>query len=382
MNPASSFRRHKGKGLSGSGANHPFRLEKKGPMEKKHLSKITAVATIFLSLSAHAEEKSKFALPLSASAGIGTMASGGMNVKSRTMNALSIEALPSYRMGKWLIGPHLDYRVQGQVSSLSDAGGTNLKGSGWLIGLGVRHDFDDKFFVQGAIDFLGAYDLSKDTAAGEDDNLKAPIGLRAKTGYAFLERIPNLTFDADLQLLQYKTIHIGGADRDETFNQLMASVGLTYQFGFGKAKAAPVEGKAETPVVAKSTEALEKIEGVEKVGSSLRLNMSGANFNSGSADLSPEAKSQFADAARAIAQSNASVRVEGHTDSSGRLAQNNKLSQARAESVKAFLIEHGVSAERVSAQGFGPSKPIADNASVEGRAKNRRVEIFMDEAKN
>jgi len=69
--------------------------------------------------------------------------------------------------------------------------------------------------------------------------------------------------------------------------------------------------------------------------------------------------------------------VGGHTDSSGNLAFNMQLSQARAEAVIAHIIDSGVQADRFTAKGYGPSKPIADNSSDQGRAKNRRVEFTV-----
>lgn len=65
----------------------------------------------------------------------------------------------------------------------------------------------------------------------------------------------------------------------------------------------------------------------------------------------------------------------GHTDSVGSDAYNERLSLARAESVKAYLVSKGVEAKRIRTEGKGESQPIADNATKEGRAKNRRVEI-------
>lgn len=351
---------------------------------KEHL-KVVACSMLFFSITTYAEERSKFALPLSASLGIGTLESRDMNLKSRTMSAFSFEALPSYRVGKWLLGPHLDYRHQGQLSSLKDAGGNNLKGVGWLVGLGARHEFNDRLFLQGAIDFLGAYDLTRDTSNGEDDNLKSPLGFRIKTGYAFFEKLPNLTFDADFQYLRFNEIHISGAGTSNTFNQLMASVGITYQFGFGKKSSVSETHQAQPALQAEAVlpptvqEKIAQVEGVEKVGDSLRLSMTGTSFEAGSANLSPAAKEKLTETARLIAQSNMTVRVEGHTDSNGSVARNKVLSKDRAEAVRAFLIEQGVSAEKISAQGFGPSKPIEDNKTKEGRAKNRRVEIYLDE---
>lgn len=66
--------------------------------------------------------------------------------------------------------------------------------------------------------------------------------------------------------------------------------------------------------------------------------------------------------------------IEGHTDNVGKDAANVKLSQRRAESVKAYLVKKfGIDAARIKAVGYGPSKPIADNKTKEGRQKNRRV---------
>lgn len=67
--------------------------------------------------------------------------------------------------------------------------------------------------------------------------------------------------------------------------------------------------------------------------------------------------------------------VEGHTDSVGNDAYNQGLSQRRAESVSNYLSNHGVSADRLQARGFGSSRPIADNSTEDGRALNRRVEL-------
>jgi len=69
--------------------------------------------------------------------------------------------------------------------------------------------------------------------------------------------------------------------------------------------------------------------------------------------------------------------IEGHTDSTGAAAMNRKLSQQRAEAVKTYLVSKGVAAERLEARGHGPDRPIADNGTVAGRAKNRRVEFLV-----
>lgn len=71
------------------------------------------------------------------------------------------------------------------------------------------------------------------------------------------------------------------------------------------------------------------------------------------------------------------VRVEGHTDSKGRDAYNQELSQRRAASVRKYLIGKGIARDRLEAIGYGETQPIADNETPEGRAKNRRVEFTI-----
>jgi OOP family OmpA-OmpF porin len=69
------------------------------------------------------------------------------------------------------------------------------------------------------------------------------------------------------------------------------------------------------------------------------------------------------------------VEVIGHTDNAGSRAGNLSLSQARAEAVKAYVVERGVKADMVAVSGEGPDRPVADNRTPEGRARNRRIEF-------
>ena len=69
--------------------------------------------------------------------------------------------------------------------------------------------------------------------------------------------------------------------------------------------------------------------------------------------------------------------IEGHTDNAGKAASNMKLSQTRADAVKKYFTENGIDPARITAKGFGPTKPIADNKTAAGKAKNRRVEFTI-----
>jgi outer membrane protein OmpA-like peptidoglycan-associated protein len=73
-----------------------------------------------------------------------------------------------------------------------------------------------------------------------------------------------------------------------------------------------------------------------------------------------------------------SILVEGHTDSTGSETYNQRLSERRADSVKALLVQRGVQGSRISIHGYGESRPVATNATPEGRQMNRRVEIRIN----
>ena len=90
----------------------------------------------------------------------------------------------------------------------------------------------------------------------------------------------------------------------------------------------------------------------------VRLNISAVNLN-----RNPELK----------------VIIAGHTDNTGDALNNLKLSQKRAEAVKAYLISRGVNADRLTARGYGDTEPTASNDTAEGRAKNRRVELRIQQ---
>ena len=85
------------------------------------------------------------------------------------------------------------------------------------------------------------------------------------------------------------------------------------------------------------------------------------------------------DKAVAVLKEHATVRIEiaGHTDNAGTPEANRTLSQQRADAVRQYFIDKGIDGARLTAVGFGPDKPIADNATPAGRAKNRRVEFRL-----
>jgi len=113
----------------------------------------------------------------------------------------------------------------------------------------------------------------------------------------------------------------------------------------------------------------------------LKLNIpNDISFATGSAALKPELRDVLSQFAKGLTEApNTYVKVIGHTDSVGTDANNQKLSVERADSVRDFLNDRGVSGNRIEVTGRGEREPIASNETVEGRAKNRRVEIFLRE---
>ena len=113
----------------------------------------------------------------------------------------------------------------------------------------------------------------------------------------------------------------------------------------------------------------------------LKLNIpSDISFDTGSSRIKPNLQpilNQFAQGLSS--QPNTEIRIIGHTDSTGSDAINNPLSVNRAASARDYLASRGVDSRRIQIDGRGSRDPIADNASEAGRARNRRIEIFLAE---
>ncbi|SAK95871.1 OmpA family protein [Caballeronia ptereochthonis] len=147
---------------------------------------------------------------------------------------------------------------------------------------------------------------------------------------------------------------------------------ITFKCGDAPAPAAaPAPAPAVAPVPVPARAAAKPIRALTLQGD--------ANFATNSAELSPIAQRKLDE----FVEANKGYRIErlsiaGYTDSTGSMALNERLSEARARSAQNYLMSHGLRADNYEVHGFGPASPVASNATAAGRAQNRRVEINTD----
>ena len=140
--------------------------------------------------------------------------------------------------------------------------------------------------------------------------------------------------------------------------------------------AARKQGEEENALVARLQQ-LEKSTRVEPRGIVITL-PGNIYFATNRSDLQPSIQAHLAEIGKALASAPIRhVLIEGHTDSTGQAAYNLKLSQLRADSVRAVLVANGVALDRLHTQGYGATRPVASNATAAERSKNRRVEIVV-----
>jgi OmpA-OmpF porin, OOP family len=140
-------------------------------------------------------------------------------------------------------------------------------------------------------------------------------------------------------------------------------------------------GDSQTPLIFKNVRIalggdMNLLDALNKAG---KIVTYGIHFDVNSATVKAESMGTINEIVKLL-KDNPQLKLEigGHTDSSGDAAKNATLSQQRAESVTKMLVSQGVGAARLTAKGYGDTKPIADNKTAEGRAQNRRVELVKE----
>ena len=186
----------------------------------------------------------------------------------------------------------------------------------------------------------------------KDDGLSLMLGLEQDLGSAVAIRVDGVADG-----------NFGGELSQHDGADWHAALEFGFVFGFGRRNEGKSAAAAAAPVVLFPEGKTEVI-------------LEGVNFELDQAVLLPESRNVLSRVATSLRE-NPGIRVEvqGHTDNTGTPEHNRELSLARANAVRDYLIDHGVTPDRLTAYGYGQERPIATNDTDAGRALNRRVEL-------
>lgn len=271
--------------------------------------------------------------------------------------ALGVELTPS-------IGFEAEYsQIKGDIDIAKNVKGgdykaQNIAGNFYVTSDAITKNYDSKikpYALLGA----GHYKYT-----GEDKD--AVEGTLGNAGVGVFWRLNDA--------LSLRTEARGTYHFDEQFWTYTALAGLNVVLGGHNKPAAPVEEVvapvAPTPVAPVVVERPQPRELTEELNVELRV-----FFDTNKSNIKEQYRPEIAKVAEALNEfPNATARIEGHTDNTGPRKLNERLSLARANSVKSALVgQYNINPERLSTQGFAWDQPIADNKTKEGRAMNRRV---------
>ncbi len=320
---------------------------------------------------------------LSGSVGVGQFGSSSAGLDDRFMVLGGVDGLLGFNYREVTWGLQASYDVAGQLTPISNTGGTNSKGSMYLLGLGARYFISEDMYLAALFDLTGQYTFLEKTLEGETDQLSQPFSLRLKIG----KRLPFselVTLDGDIRYHQFKNFHIGGRDYD--WNSQLWSVGVALTWHFGKAapyvpevESAPVEEASTTKVSANETQqALADSKNTEEAGPKAVRIRSKYVFSANHYRVDRKMVAELKEiAAKINNEPEASVEVLGYSDNSGDANFNRALSKYRAQSVRDYLIKLKVDPRRMKAIGMADQDPTSSNDTKEGRAVNRRFEIVL-----
>ncbi|PIV91659.1 MAG: hypothetical protein COZ20_08350 [Gallionellales bacterium CG_4_10_14_3_um_filter_54_96] len=274
-------------------------------------------------------------------------------------------------------------------------GGYNWDVNSFLLGVGGFADYNQKATHATAIP--GTFANYGTDAYGLDAKLGLPLGNwlpYAKLGYGSMRgtgvSLQGSANGAHVGLgVEYKFAshwsvageytNMSSSSNGIRVNNDNFTVGLNYYFNEPSVAAAPAVAAvavAQAEPVAAPVAAPEVSDTWKTLLSDKPVTLKGTNFDFDSAKLRPAADGKLKEVAEfAATYQDAKLDVSGHTDSTGSDAYNQKLSERRANAVKADLVKRGVASDRIVTEGYGEAKPVASNKTKAGRAENRRVEI-------
>jgi outer membrane protein OmpA-like peptidoglycan-associated protein len=232
--------------------------------------------------------------------------------------------------------------------------------------------------LAGALGAMAADKASKDKADAEFQKQQAEI---VKQGKQDLSDSEKRTADALAELDKAAAVKASKDKADAELAAVKASKDKAdAEFQKQQAEIAKQDLSDSEKRTAAALAELAKLAAVKEEERGLVITLSGSVlFRSAESTLLSSAQVKLDQVANALLAVRArNLIVEGHTDSQGSESYNQGLSQRRADAVRDYLVQRGYPADRIQARGKGKGSPIADNASPEGRANNRRVEIIIE----
>jgi outer membrane protein OmpA-like peptidoglycan-associated protein len=220
----------------------------------------------------------------------------------------------------------------------------------------------------GAVGYTGAESVSGDSTSAKERAVSTAVAAAAgaTVGYALCARVWKQKKELEERFEQLEA----QIDQEEEKEQTAVAVDEETT----KQKS---EASAREPVPGGGENVVDAIDVIDNRAVRLDLNSS-LLFNTGETALQPDTYAYLDVLIESLKENpDTEVTIIGHTDNVGRASVNLRLSEERAQTVALYLIENGIGEERLETVGVGESEPVADNATAEGRAKNRRVEIVI-----
>lgn len=266
----------------------------------------------------------------------------------------------------------------GELDSSSSFG----RGSDRMIDIigGLSHPLND--FVAGEVEFRYRFDGDDDSVPGADDfeDWLVSVGLTVAFGPRYAEKAAPAPQPASTPqpILESDSDGDGVVDsRDRCPNtpagMQVDSNGCPLDTDGDRVR----DDKDDCPDTPRGN-----VVGADGCDKDVVVELNGVFFDFDKATLKPEATETLNEGVKILKNHpDINVEVAGHTDSRGSAEYNQNLSQRRANAVREFLISNGIRADRLTTRGYGESKPIADNSTEDGRARNRRVELRVENKK-
>jgi outer membrane protein OmpA-like peptidoglycan-associated protein/opacity protein-like surface antigen len=284
---------------------------------------------------------------------------------------------------------HLNSSLEDKATSVTQSASDN--GFSWMVGGGADYRFASHWMGRFKVDFLRTH-----FADEGQSRLRLSLGIAYTFGERGAKEAAEAKRKADAELAaaeaQKKTMEQARCEEckkqaREELEEKIASKEAAEAQRKADAELAATEAQKKTmeqvdrekqAVRARLLEQFNRVLPTTDTPRGLVVNMGDVLFDAGKSNLRPQAREALAKLSGVVLNyPSLRLTIEGHTDNTGSAEINQTISERRANAVRNYLVQQGLDASSLSAQGLGTSNPVADNGTAEGRQKNRRVEIIV-----